>query len=516
MPKETRRSATRLLAGGRLRTGSAGLELREGEKLPLPETVRDAVLLRAARLDEVAHTALGVAAALGQRFDPGLAAALGGLDSWPSEALRCGVVVEDPDGSLVFRHDLVREASYDAVPWAQRPALHRQIAERLQERGASLATVAQHWADGRELDRARRTFLQAADGFCAVFAYRDGAWAIRRALELWPEGAEESSRLDALEQLGEAAQRGGDLTGALRAWREAASGRCASGEPGRLGEVLRGVAGVLELRGRWQDALETRQLAAGAFAAAGRPADAANERLATAAHLRSAASFRASLIMLQHAKAEAIEAQRPDLEARVLGLEGNVRARMGEGAPALALVHSALALALERNLAGAAAGVYQRLADSYEHAGEYRAARETYKAASGYCSANALEPMSQLCLACLSVVLRQAGEWEQATALCRQVLASPATTSHGHAVASGTLGLILALRGQRKAARPLLLESATVARRIELAAMELLSGWGLAVLDQTGSAAAAADRCRVILEQWQVTEERHYVVSPLR
>ena len=115
-------------------------------------------------------------------------------------------------------------------------------------------------------------------------------------------------------------------------------------------------------------------------------------------------------MVLQRARAEAIDAQRPDIEARVLGLEGNVRARMGEGAQAVALVRDALALALEHDLASAAAEVYQRLADSYEHAGEYRAAQVTYKAAFGYCSANALEPMSQLCLGCLSVVLRQAGD----------------------------------------------------------------------------------------------------------
>ena len=505
-----------LLAGGRLRARSGGLELRGPEELPLPDNIRDAVLLRAAGLDDATHAALGVAAALGQRFDPELAAALSGLDAWPSDALRRGVVVEDSGEWLAFRHDLVREAFYDAVPWAQRPGLHRQIAERLQERGAPLATVAQHWADGREPDRARRAFLRAAEEFCAVYACRDGARAIRGALHLWPEGAEESDRLDALEQLGVAARRAGDLTGSVRAWREAASGRRARGEPGPLGDALRGCAGVLELQGRWEEAIETRQQAAEAFAEAARPADAANERLAAAAHLRSAASFRASLMMLERAKAEAIEAQRPDIEARVLGLEGNVRARMGEGAAAVGLVQTALALALERELAGAAAEVYQRLADSYEHAGEYQAARATYKAAFGYCSTNALEPMSQLCLACLTVVLRQAGDWAQAASLCRQVLESPATTPHGHAVASGTLGLILALRGQHQSARPLLLESATVARRIELAAMELLSGWGLAVLDQARSAAAAAERCRVVLERWQATEERHYVVSPLR
>ena len=184
-----------LLAGGRLRAGAGGLELRGREELPLPDNIRDAVLLRAAGLDDATHAALGVAAALGQRFDPDLAAALSGLDRWPSEALRRGVVVEDSGGYLAFRHDLIREAFYDAVPWAQRPALHRQIAERLQESGAPLATVAQHWADGREPDRARRAFLRAADEFCAVYACRDGARAIRRALDLWPEDAEESDSL---------------------------------------------------------------------------------------------------------------------------------------------------------------------------------------------------------------------------------------------------------------------------------------------------------------------------------
>ena len=113
----------------------------------------------------------------------------------------------------------------------------------------------------------------------------------------------------------------------------------------------------------------------------------------------------------------------------VLGLEGNVRARTGEGAQAVAMVRAALARALEHDLASAAAEVCQRLADSYKHAGEYQAAQATYKAAFGYCSANALEPMSQLCLGCLSVALRQAGDWAQADGVCRQVLSSPATTT---------------------------------------------------------------------------------------
>ena len=53
------------------------------------------------------------------------------------------------------------------------------------------------------------------------------------------------------------------------------------------------------------------------------------------------------------------------------------------------------------------------------------AARETYDEAFGFCAANELEPTAQLCLACLSVVLRHTGDWDHAAGVCRQVLDSP-------------------------------------------------------------------------------------------
>src|SRR6266536_3343506 len=220
------------------------------------------------------------------------------------------------------------------------------------------------------------------------------------------------------------------------------------------------------------------------------PRTAAGERLAAAAHLRSAASFVAALRLLQTARDEARSAER---------------------------VRSGLTMALDRNLTGAAAEVYQRLADSLEHAGDYRGAEETYQAALSFCATNALQPTAQLCLACLTVVVRQAGDWDRATALCRQVIASPEATMHARAVATGTLGSILGARGQTRRARPLLLESASLARHIELAAMELLAAWGLALVEQVaGTPGSAAERCLSILERWQQTEERHYAIPPLR
>ena len=79
---------------------------------------------------------------------------------------------------------------------------------------------------------------------------------------------------------------------------------------------------MLEVQGRWVRAIEARLAAVAEFEAAGRPADSATERLAAAAHLRSAAKFTAALGLLDIAHTEAREAGRVDLEARAIGLEG--------------------------------------------------------------------------------------------------------------------------------------------------------------------------------------------------
>ena len=108
-----------------------------------------------------------------------------------------------------------------------------------------------------------------------------------------------------------------------------------------------------------------------AFAAAGQSAEAAVERLAAAAHLRSAASFPAALDTLAAARPDAEASGRADLLLRIDGLRGNVLSRMGRTREGLATVRSSLDAALAQALAGPAAELYQRLADSLEHAGEY-------------------------------------------------------------------------------------------------------------------------------------------------
>ncbi|HEY6681854.1 MAG TPA: AAA family ATPase, partial [Propionibacteriaceae bacterium] len=503
VPFYIRELGSALAASGRLVAGPAGLELSAGEDVPLPDSVRDAVLLRAAGLSDEARDAVAASAVAGQTIDPELIMAVAGLSEWPEEPLRRGIVIETDSGGLAFSHALVRDAFYGEIPWTRRVALHRAVAERLAANRAAPVLVAEHWALGRRQEQARAALLAAAEASGAVHAYRDAERAARRALELWPEASDESGRLNVLERLAGYAELAGDLAEAIPTWREVADGRRRDGDLARLGTAHRRLAAALELQGRWQEALASREQAAVAFTTAGLPADAAAERLASAAHLRSAGSFRAALSLLEIAGEQARQAGRVDLQARILGQEGNVRARMGEGRPAVELVRSGLAMALEHGLTGPAADIYQRLADALEHVGDYSGAKETYDEAFSFCATNALEPTAQLCLACLTAVLRQSGDWDRAVTLCRQVIASSDATLHARAVATGMLGSILGLRGQAKRARPLLHEALTLARRIELAAMELLSTWGLAVVDQVeGATESAAGHCWSILERW--------------
>jgi DNA-binding CsgD family transcriptional regulator len=494
-----------------------GVDLSSSVNLPIRDTLRDALLLRLDGLSDQAERLLELAAAIGREFDLVLLEALAGCLDGFDELLERGALIEGEPGRAAFRHALTREAIYGDIPWTRRRALHRQVAARLERQGAPPQIIAEHWQQAKEPTRTRMAWVRAAEEASAIYAYRDAVVASQRALDLWSKGVEKEQRLDLLDRLGHCAQLCGMLPEAAHAWREAATGWRQLGDLRASAEAERKRANVCELQGHWERALAARVTAAEAFAASGLPAEAATERLAVAAHLRSAARFRSTLDLLATAAEEALSAEQGDLQARIMGLEGNVRARMGQADEGLALVRRALTLALDQNQAGAAAEIYQRLGDSLEHAGDYASAQDTYLTAFSYCQANAVPTTGQLCIACLTVVLRQSGEMERAVPLCREVLASEHSSAHARAVAGGILGLIHALHGRPRLAQPLLVEASALARRIELAAMELVAEWGLALVAQLkGADGAAMEHCHTALSRWEHTEECHCAVPVLR
>ena len=105
------------------------LALRDGGGAAVvPDGVREAVLLRTARLSGEERTLLETAAVAGQEFDIDSVLAVCGLAAWPDGFTGAGLLTEVRDGRAAFRHSLTHEAAYADIPWSRRRGLHRELA----------------------------------------------------------------------------------------------------------------------------------------------------------------------------------------------------------------------------------------------------------------------------------------------------------------------------------------------------------------------------------------------------
>jgi len=499
-----------------LEHNGAMVELGRHADLPMPETIRDAVLLRAERLPASARQALEVAAIAGLRFEFDLVLDLAGAPGI-EEAIESGFVLEDEPGRGCFRHALTREALYHAVPWTRRRALHAEIAARLESTGGSAAVIAEHWLAAQQPSRARPALLAAAELFAALHAHRDSARAVRRAIELWPDGEDEPARLAALDRLGQSAELTGDFSEATRAWREAAAGYDGGGKPLELAKTQRKLAGLYELQCAWDSAFAARGIAADSFRASGQPGDAAAERIAAAANLQSSGSLTAALDLIVAATDEADRADRLDLKARALGLKGLVQARMGEVDAGLASARAGLSLALAENLIEPAAEAYEKVGMILDLGADQGGAIDAFTTALDFCEAHGVSGRAKVCLGCLAYVLRKTGEWDRVIEICRDVISAAEAPRNARCAAIGQLGMVHALRGDTKRARPLLAEAFALAQQTGFMIMKLDGAWGLARLDEQQAEYASAEaRCHLLLELARGSEDSQYPVPALR
>lgn len=509
--------AAALVAGGRLVDGDDGLDIAPGSEVPLPDSIRDAVLLRTDGLSTDGRRALEVAAVAGDRFDPGLVATLAGDDAALTESFERGLLVDAPAGHAAFRHALTREAVYHEVPWARRRALHRDVARHLDTLGAPPDVRAAHWLAAREFAPARSALIESAEASCQVHAYRDAMRVADQALELWPEGEDEDERLAFLDRLGRCAELSGELTVAARAFTEVAEARQRDGHLYPYAELQRSLATVHALQGAWERALAARQEAADAFAAHGLPAEAAAERLIAAEQLEATGNRRAALELVLAASAEAARGDRTDLMALAMGFEGQLRVELGEIERGLAAVRDGLGLALEHDLVGPAAELHFRLATAVIEAGDYRTGHGAFHAGAEFCRTNGVAAAEQLCLTCYAGVLLELGEWERSAAVLHELLASSDTEPGIRMAATCISGMLHALEGRPRPARRLLLEAQAMLPDYPSIAIDLTVLWGLAAADDLeGATDAAADRIRAIRERWARSDDLYYVVHPMR
>jgi DNA-binding CsgD family transcriptional regulator len=504
--------ATALRVSGAVQAGRRGLELAGQGEVPLPDTVRDAVLIGTSELSGDARAAAEAVAVAGETFDLDLVASLSTEDGL-SELLQRGLVHEDVAGTGAFRHALTREALYADVPWMRRRALHRALAEQLERRGAPHRAVATHWLGARAGEQAREALLRAAAESEAVHAYRDAAESGRQALELWPESGDDGRRAEALARYGRCSQLAGELADAARAWRELVALRSAAGDDRGMADAQRELAAVHELKGDREAAFAARRAAAEAYRSIGCPGEAAVELLAMANQRRLAAKHGEAVELARAAREAAESAGRLDLRIRTLGLEGVACAKHGDYEGGLAIVRSGLALALEHDLTAVAAELYQRLSVTLYDSADYRRAEEALDTALELCRAIPDPGTEVACVTCMAYVLRERGEWSRAAEMCRELIGAGTAVF----VAEALLGSVHAGQGKLSSARRLLTSSLATAARVSHYNMAIDSTSALArVAAAEGNEDEADERCHALLAAWAESDDHHYAVGGIR
>ncbi|HVQ57448.1 MAG TPA: AAA family ATPase [Solirubrobacterales bacterium] len=495
-----------------LQPGPKGLELAEGGEIPIPDTIREAVLVGASELSGEAREAAAATAVLGQQVDLRLAAELA-PEAGLTELVEVGLLEEREPGHAAFRHALTQEALYLDVPWARRHDLHRRFAEAIEAADGPSYEVATHWLGAGDTERGREALVRAARESERVQAHRDAARAAQRALELWPEGDGDGSYEETLERYGRCSELAGELAEAAKAWRELARSRDAGGDLAAYAQAQRRLAAVQDLAGERDSAFASRRLAADAFSQAGLAAEATLDRLEMADHHRRSGNYEEAIELTAVAAEEASAAGRTDLRARVLGLRGVAQAKGGQFDEGLASVQSGLALALEEDLTPVAAELYQRLSLVLYQGADYRRAEEALDTALGLCRTGDDAGTELACVTCLVYVLRQRGEWLRAEELGRELIDAGTAVW----VAEGLIGAIHAFQGKLTSARRMLTASRAISSSLGHYNMYVDSTTGLAMVAAAeGLDDEAARHCQELLARWEQSEDHHYAIWGIR
>ncbi|MEY2432243.1 MAG: hypothetical protein QOC92_1968 [Acidimicrobiaceae bacterium] len=150
-------------------------------ELGVPESVREVVGRRIARLSEATSATLELAAVIGAEFDLDILVAAGRLDEDAvltalDEAVAARLVLESGPLRFRFAHNIVRATITDGLTRARRSRGHRRVAEAIEERYAGnldsrLTELALHYSEA----------ATAGDGTKAVeYATRAGDLALER------------------------------------------------------------------------------------------------------------------------------------------------------------------------------------------------------------------------------------------------------------------------------------------------------------------------------------------------
>jgi DNA-binding CsgD family transcriptional regulator len=423
-----------------------------GERLP--DTMRDAVRARSARLSGPARKLLEAVAVVPGPVEPWLLRALGGeLVEQLDECLASGML-RAAGTAVGFRHELARLAVEEAISPDRRLALNREALSAIASSDDPDFARAAHHADASgDADGVLKWAPRAAERAAAAGAHREAAAQYERALR-FSHGRSPGDRGALLERRAEECAVSAQIDEAIAAQREAVICHRRGGDALREGDALRMLSRLLYTAHRFSEG-ETAGLAAVELL----------ERLEAGHELAIAycniAQRRANDERLLEAAAwagRALElAQRlDDTEALVHALSdiGFLEAVAGEQR-GRAKLESALELAQQHGLEEHAARVFTSFVAAAVRLRRLEEGDRYLKAGLEYCDERGLDTWRLYLLACRALLELDGGRWDDAADAAAVVMHDAHSVRSARSWALTALGLIRARRGDPEAAAAL-------------------------------------------------------------
>lgn len=168
----------------------------------LPDTLRELVLARYARLSDDAQETVRAMAAGGVHCDHDVLVSVSSLDEHRLDlALReaiDGRVVRADGAGYAFRHALTREAVHAEMLPSERVRVHRRYAEELNDRRAespeAISSIAEHWLAARDLTAAFDATVIALAHSRVGYSPATSAKLAERLTELWDQIPDAATR----------------------------------------------------------------------------------------------------------------------------------------------------------------------------------------------------------------------------------------------------------------------------------------------------------------------------------
>jgi DNA-binding CsgD family transcriptional regulator/tetratricopeptide (TPR) repeat protein len=419
----------------------------------VPAAARDAVLARAVRLRGESREVLDVAALIGTRSDLPL---IESVTACPppamDEVLASGLLAGDGRW-LRFRHEIARLAVAQAIPAHRGGALHARILAALESAGcedhARMAFHAEGAGDGAAVFRyASSAARQAAE----LASHREAAAQYGRALR-FAEGAEpttmaglydglarELGLLDRWQDAVDAGER------ALALWRQVGD---------RLGEsaTLRHLSHTMWRLCRGAEANVAAEAAVAIIEPLGPGADLAEAYARLAADRMEDGQHDTAIGLARRAQALAESFGLPEVLSDALDTEACATAN--KGGDWSALMKQALEIAVSGRLQAQAGRAYANMHAMYSGQRRFDEAERCFAEGIAYCDEHDIGTYGTCLRGERTSVLEKKGRWEEAAALCVELLTGSGASPVNRINALMSLGKIRARRGVAGAREPL-------------------------------------------------------------